>query len=83
MLDKALVGLDVSGVPAVERLALEGPAVPTILAHARDADLLVVSSRGLGGGLKGLLAGSVSRPLVHKAGIPVAVVKTRPLTLHR
>jgi nucleotide-binding universal stress UspA family protein len=74
VLDKSLVGMDVNGLPAVERLALEGPAVPTILARAGNADLLVVSPRGLGG-LKAALAGSVSRPLVHRAAIPVAVVK--------
>ena len=76
IVEKALVDLDMGGLPAVERLALEGPAVPTILARARGAELLVVSSRGLGG-LKGLLAGSVSRALVHKSGTPVVVVKPR------
>lgn len=74
VLDEALAGLDTGGIPNVEHLALEGPAVARILDHARDADLLVVSSRGLGG-VKGLLLGSVSRPLVHKATVPVAVIK--------
>ncbi|MGH9048543.1 MAG: universal stress protein [Acidimicrobiia bacterium] len=44
-----------------------------LLAAARDADLLVVGSRGLGG-FKGLLLGSVSQQVVQHAPCPVVVV---------
>jgi nucleotide-binding universal stress UspA family protein len=44
-----------------------------VLHHSRDADLLVLGSRGLGG-FPGLLLGSVSQQVVAHASVPVAVV---------
>jgi nucleotide-binding universal stress UspA family protein len=51
----------------------EGQPADVLVAEAREADLLVVGSRGLGG-FKGLLLGSVSQQCAHHASCPVAIV---------
>jgi nucleotide-binding universal stress UspA family protein len=53
----------------------EGAPTAALMTEARDADLVVVGSRGRGG-LRSLLLGSVSRTMLHKALCPVAVVRT-------
>jgi nucleotide-binding universal stress UspA family protein len=50
------------------------PAGPALVEAARDADLLVVGSRGRGG-WKALLLGSVSMHCVTHAPGPVVVVR--------
>ena len=57
---------------------LEGEPVDSILAFAdsRDADLIVVGSRGLGR-VAGTVLGSVSKELIRRAERPVMVAKDR------
>jgi nucleotide-binding universal stress UspA family protein len=73
-LDKSLAkagGAD-SGV-SVTPLTREGQPADVLIAEAREADLLVVGSRGLGG-FKGLLLGSVSQQCAQHASCPVTIV---------
>jgi nucleotide-binding universal stress UspA family protein len=53
---------------------LEGPPALMLLRAARDADLLVVGSRGHGA-FAGMLLGSVSEHCAHHATCPVVVVR--------
>ena len=65
----------------VTPLLREGSSAFELLDAAKDADLVVVGSRGRGG-LKTMLLGSVSHVVVTHAEIPVVVVR-RPGTAHR
>ena len=53
----------------------EDAPTAALMTEARNADLIVVGSRGRGG-LRSLLLGSVSRTMLHRALCPVAVVRT-------
>jgi nucleotide-binding universal stress UspA family protein len=59
----------------VEEEILEGEAAGAIVevARARDADMIVIGSRGLGA-VTGALLGSVSSAVIHRADRPVLVV---------
>ncbi len=57
----------------IEARVVTGSAPDALLRAAREGDLLVVGSRGLGG-FKGLLLGSVSQQVVHHAPCPVVIV---------
>lgn len=59
--------------PEPTREVRMGPPAEQLLEAAKDADLLVVGSRGRGG-FQGLLLGSVSLQCVTHAEIPVVVI---------
>jgi nucleotide-binding universal stress UspA family protein len=64
-------------VPEVTVNAVVGDPAEELIKASRDADLVVVGSRG-GGGFASLLMGSVSSKVVHHAACPVVIVnKTR------
>ena len=76
-LDKSLeeVGAAGSGV-AVSTHVSEGQPADVLLEAAREAEMLVVGSRGLGG-FRGLLLGSVSQQCAQHASCPVVVVPAK------
>ena len=57
----------------VEQRVVEGPPAGVLVDDSRDADLLVVGSRGHGG-FAGLMLGSVSQQVAHHAACPVVIV---------
>jgi nucleotide-binding universal stress UspA family protein len=72
LLEREIAAVDTSGIE-VERLVEARNAADALLDAARDADLLVVGTRGRGG-FKGLLLGSVSQQASHHAPCPVVIV---------
>jgi nucleotide-binding universal stress UspA family protein len=60
-------------VPAVTVSVTEGDPAEELVRASRDADLLVMGSRG-SGGFAGLVMGSVSSKVIHHAACPVVVV---------
>jgi len=72
-IEESLASLGDVGELTIERHVIEGNAVRVMADAAKDADLLVVGSRGLGG-VGRVLLGSVSSALAHQAPCPVAIV---------
>jgi len=66
--------VDPDGPVKVSSTVREGNAAQVLLEIAKDADLLVVGSRGHGGFAEALL-GSVSQHCVHHAPCPVVIVR--------
>ena len=60
----------------IEALSVEGHPATVLVEQARDAELLVVGSRGRGAA-SGLLLGSVSQSLAHHAPCPLVIVPER------
>ena len=63
-----------AGDVQIERRVVGGTPAAVLVDESRDADLLVVGSRGLGG-FRGLLLGSVSQQCAHHAACPVVIVR--------
>ena len=59
---------------AIERRVDQGAAAPVLIEESRDADVLVVGSRGHGGFAQ-LLLGSVSQQCAQHAVCPVVIVR--------
>jgi nucleotide-binding universal stress UspA family protein len=64
---------DADGV-VIERRIVEGGPATVLVDESRNADMLVVGSRGHGG-FAGLLLGSVSQQCAHHAACPVVIVR--------
>jgi nucleotide-binding universal stress UspA family protein len=71
--DKALAQLGDSGPASVTVQAVLGLPAEELLSASRDADMLVVGSRGTGGFAR-LLMGSVSSQVTHHASCPVVII---------
>ncbi|MDG4664585.1 universal stress protein [Mycobacterium sp. 236(2023)] len=79
---RAVVDAAATGLPEITEKVVSGQPVPTLSDLSKNADLLVVGSRGLGKWERRLL-GSVSTGLVQHAHCPVAVIHDEdPLIPH-
>jgi nucleotide-binding universal stress UspA family protein len=67
--------------PRISLIVRQGKAAQVLVDEAKDAELLVVGSRGLGG-YRAMLLGSVSTNVVQRAACPVVVIH-RPRDVER
>ena len=73
------LGIEASSSVPVRPLAVEGSPARVLVELARDADLLVVGSRGRGG-FAGVMLGSISQRCAGHSPCPVVVVPSAPST---
>jgi nucleotide-binding universal stress UspA family protein len=75
VIDSALqrVGAEGADRPEIERAVLPGAPAQTLIESARNAELLVLGTRGRGGFL-GLLLGSVAQQIAHHPPCPVVIL---------
>lgn len=76
-LAEAVATVEIPHKVKVEQLVAHGDPAAALLAAARDADLLVVGSRGRGG-FAGLLLGSVGAQVASHAKCTVMIVRAPP-----
>lgn len=76
VLRSALERLAPDDAVQVEALSVEGHPAAVLVEQARDAELLVVGSRGRGGATS-LLLGSVSQSVAHHLPCPLVIVPFR------
>jgi nucleotide-binding universal stress UspA family protein len=74
LLDEALASVDAEGDVTVTRTTAQGHPAQVLCDASKDADLLVVGSRGHGG-FAGMMLGSVSVHVSAHADCPVVVVR--------
>jgi nucleotide-binding universal stress UspA family protein len=75
LLQKLVADLEERNPPVDVRTAIEeGNPAEVLIEHSKEADLMVVGSRGHGG-FAGMLLGSVSQHLVAHSECPVVVVR--------
>ena len=60
----------------IEQRVVQGAPAAVLVEQSRDADLLIVGSRGHGGFTE-LLLGSVSQQCAHHAECPVVIVRAK------
>ena len=74
LLDRLMADLDQQSGVEVHTAIEEGSPAKVLIERSKEADLLVVGSRGQGG-FAGMLLGSVSQHLVAHAECPVVVLR--------